>query len=126
MTKFSVLLGALILFSTGSFSQDLALLPPPPPMRNPMLVPEKVFPTPPSLGSPVAAEIETPGWIMRRGNSGKWQVLWEGRWVGKNQTMGSERIINIDEYGIQVKGPGGKRNIPMVGANIGRQQKEYK
>ena len=126
MKKLSALLSALMLLGAESFSQERALLPPPPPMRDPMLVPEKVLPTPPSLGSPAAAEIETPGWIMRRENSGKWQVLWQGRWLGKNQMMGNERIIKIDEYGIQVKGTGGKRNIPMVGANIGRQQQENK
>lgn len=119
------LLGALVVLSSSAFAQERALLPPPPPMRNPMLVPEKL-PTPPSLGTTTAVEPETPGWIMRRGDSGKWQVLWQGRWVGKNQMMGDERIINIDEYGIQVKGSNGKRNIPVVGVNLGRQQKENK
>lgn len=120
------LMSALVLVSLGVVAQERALLPPPPPMRNPMLVPDKVLSTPPSLGSPTAAEPETPGWIMRRGDSGKWQVLWQGRWVGKNQMMGDERIINIDEYGIQVKGSNGKRNIPVVGVNLNRQQKENK
>ena len=40
--------------------------------------------------------------------------------------MGDDKIINIDEYGIQVKGASGKRNIPLVGVNLGRQQKENK
>lgn len=109
-------------------AQDRALLPPPPPLRNPMLVPEKIVPAPPSLGvaGVPAAEVETPGWILRRSEHGKWQVLWQGRWVGKNQMMGDDKIINIDEYGIQVKGASGKRNIPLVGVNLGRQQKENK
>ena len=93
-----------------------------------MLVPEKIVPAPPSLGvaGVPAAEVETPGWILRRSEHGKWQVLWQGRWVGKNQMMGDDKIINIDEYGIQVKGASGKRNIPLVGVNLGRQQKENK
>lgn len=122
MSRAAALVGALMLLSAGAFAQERALLPPPPPMRNPMLMPDKVLPTPPSLGSPTASEEpETPGWIMRRGDSGKWQVLWQGRWVGKNQMMGNEKIVNIDEYGIQVRGPEGKRNIPIVGVNLSRQ-----
>ena len=125
------LIAALVVCGSSVFAQERALLPPPPPMRNPMLMPDKVLPLPPSLGSSTAgpgvqAEPETPGWIMRRRDSGKWQVLWQGRWVGKNQMMGTERIINIDEYGIQVQGSNGKRNIPVVGINLGRQQKENK
>lgn len=117
-----------MLASASIFAQDRSLLPPPPPMRDPMLVPDKAIPLPPSLSSSAGspAEIETPGWIMRRGSSGKWQVLWQGRWVGKNQMMGNERIINIDEYGIEVRGASGKRNIPIIGINLSRQKKENK
>lgn len=115
-----------LLLGTAAVAQERALLPPPPPLRNPMLVPEKAVPLPPTLGTPAVVEAETPGWILRRSESGKWQVLWQGRWVGKNQMMGDEKIINIDEYGIQVKGANGKRNIPLVGVNLSRQQKENK
>lgn len=116
-----------VVLCTASVAQERALLPPPPPLRNPMLVPEKVVPAPPSLGAPAAVvEAETPGWILRRSENGKWQVLWQGRWVGKNQMIGDEKIINIDEYGIQVRGANGKRNIPLVGVNLSRQQKENK
>lgn len=120
--KLVVALASVMLLTTGVIAQERALLPPPPPMRNPMLLPEKTIPQPPSLGSPVV-EQETPGWILRRDAGGKWQVLWQGRWVGKNQMMGDERIVNIDEYGIQVTGPNGKKNIPIIGVHINRQQK---
>lgn len=123
--KSTIALVALVL-GTVAVAQERALLPPPPPLRNPMLVPEKVVPAPPTLGAPVAVEAETPGWILRRSENGKWQVLWQGRWVGKNQMLGDEKIINIDEYGIQVRGANGKRNIPLVGTNLSRQQKENK
>ena len=40
------LASALVLVSLGVAAQDRSLLPPPPPMRNPMLVPDKVLPAP--------------------------------------------------------------------------------
>ena len=124
--KLALILALVILGSNGSAQERALLPPPPPPMRNPMLLPDKV-PTLPSFSAPTpSGDLETPGWIMRRGNSGKWQILWQGRWVGKNQMMGDEKIINIDEYGVQVKGPSGKRDIPVVGVNLSRQQKEHR
>ena len=120
---------AIVVCGSSVFAQERGLLPPPPPMRNPMLTPEQALPAPPSLGvgAPLATvEPDTPGWIMRRGENGKWKVLWQGRWVGKNQMMSGERITNIDEYGIQVQGPNGKRNIPVISVNLGRQQKDKK
>lgn len=122
--KRGLVLASGLLVLAQAIAQERALLPPPPPpMRNPMLLPERAIPVPPSLGSPVVVEPESPGWVLRRGDSGQWQVLWEGRWLGENQMMGNERIVKIDEYGIQVKGPHGKKNIPIIGVHINRQQK---
>lgn len=124
--KFTFLLFAAVLGVASA--QERMQLPPPPPLRNPMLLsPEKELPLPPGLnGQTQTRGGEAAGWILRRNESKDWQVLWQGRWVGKNQKMGHETIVRIDEYVIEVKGPNGKRNIPLVGAILGQQQKENK
>ena len=48
MKSIVALIGLVLCMETTA--QDRALLPPPPPLRNPMLVPEKIVPAPPSLG----------------------------------------------------------------------------